>query len=107
MLALAVHYHTKYCPVDCKQPIICQRLRISVQVIEALIKKVGERHPVFQDPQLIIVGSLEEGTKIGFVDEADVALIMNSKYDKNYFEFNAMEQCVKLRSGVHRNDLPE
>ena len=85
-----------------------------------MLNKIGEKHPVFQDPDLLTVGSLKEGTKIGFIDEADFALIMNKKYKKGYFEFNSKKQQVELarkdtydisrdRQGERykRSDLPE
>ena len=92
-----VHYNTEEknyslekedCPSDCQQQRICLRIRQTQQLIQDLVNKIGEKYPIFKNPTLIIVGSLKEGTKIGFVDESDVALLLNKKYEKGYFEFD-------------------
>ena len=117
MLADPVHYNLDYekyslieedCPLNCPQPRVCLRIRQTLQLIKDILKKIGERYPVFQEPKLIIVGSLKEGTKIGFIDEVDVALIMNQKYDKEYFVFDEKKQKVKINAPKyqHRSELP-
>ena len=111
MMAPTVHYNTENedCPMDCKQPRICLRIRQTQQLIKDLLNKIAETYPVFKDCQLIMVGSLKEGTKIGFIDEADVALIMNKKYQKPYFEFDEKNQQIKLTRRYNQNGskLPE
>ena len=103
MLALPVHYNKENalyssemedCPETCKQPRICLRIRQTQQLIKDIMKKIGEKYPVFQDVQLI---------KIGFIDESDVALIMNKKYE-NYFYFN--EKTQQLKAFLNKK-LPE
>ena len=72
--------------------------------------KIGEKYPIFKNPTLIIVGSLKEGTKIGFVDESDVALLLNKKYDEGYFEFDEKRQVIKLSypyNDYKRKKVPE
>ena len=119
-----VHYNTEKktyslekedCPKSCQQQRICLRIRQTQQLIQDLLNKIGEKYPIFKDPTLIIVGSLKEGTKIGFVDESDVALLLNKKYDKGYFEFDEKQQVIKLAKKeiwkwserYKRSDLPE
>ena len=114
MMAPTVHYNTEKdtyslveeeCPMDCKQPRVCLRIRQTQQLIKDLLNKIAETYPVFKDCQLIMVGSLKEGTKIGFIDEADVALIMNKKYQKPYFEFDEKNQQIKLaKKNPNRDD---
>ena len=58
--------------------------------------KVAEKYKVFQDPELIVVGSMKENTKVGEIDEADVTLLMNRRYDKGFFDFDAKNQEIKL-----------
>ena len=101
--------------MDCTQKRICLRIRQTQQLIKDLLNKIGEKYPVFKDCQLIMVGSLKEGTKIGFIDEADVALLMNKKYQEPYFEFDEKNQQIKLArkyywkedSRYTRSELPE
>ena len=125
MTALPVHYNTEKdtysyslieedCPIECPQKRICLRIRQTQQLIRDLLNKIGEKYPVFKDCQLILVGSLKERTKIGFIDEADVALVMNKKYQKPYFEFDEKNQQIKLAKKKYwrddrytRSDLPE
>ena len=111
-----VHYNTEEktysleiedCPSDCQQQRICLRIRQTQQLIQDLVNKIGEKYPIFKNPTLIIVGSLKEGTKIGFVDELDMALLMNKKYEKDYFEFDEESICNKWSCNVPDKGPPQ
>ena len=71
--------------------------------------KVAEKYKVFQDPELIVVGSMKENTKVGEIDEADVTLLMNRRYDKGFFDFDAKNQEIKLyrRYKYNPKEIPE
>ena len=63
----------------------------------SMVKEVAKKYPIYEDPELMTVGSMKEGTKVGTVDEADMALIGNSRL--KYFAFDDDNQAIK----VHRN----
>ena len=116
MKTLPVHYNNEErqysldeedCPDSCNQKRICLRIRQTLQLITDILNKIGEKYPLFKNPEMIIVGSLKEGTKIGFIDEADVALLLNKKYDKGYFEFDERRQSVKLSWPWSKSQLPK
>ena len=99
MKAQVVHYQNQYkygCPSDCEKDRICLRIRQTIQLIKKLLKNNWRTNRLFQNPEVIVVGSLKEETKVGDIDEADIALIVNSVYDKNYFEFDEKNQQLKL-----------
>ena len=66
MKALPVHYNTtetnysleeEDCPEICTQKRICLRIRQTQQLIKDMLNKIGEKYPIFKDPELIVVGS--------------------------------------------------
>ena len=72
MKALPVHFNNEErqysldeedCPDSCNQKRICLRIRQTLQLITDILNKIGEKYPLFKNPELIIVGSLKEGTK--------------------------------------------
>ena len=87
----------------------CLRIRQAQQVIMKMSNKVAEKYKVFQDPELIVVGSMKENTKVGEIDEADVTLLMNRRYDKGFFDFDAKNQEIKLyrRYKYNPKEIPE
>ena len=69
--------------------------RVTKRLIKKLVNKVAEKYAIFKDPQLIIVGSMKENTRVGEIDESDVALLLNEKYKgQNYFKFDDEEQKI-------------
>ena len=65
--ALQVHYSKKYengCPNDCKQKRKCLRIRQTVKIVLGIMKVISKKHGIFEDPELIVVGSMKEGTKV-------------------------------------------
>ena len=70
-------------------------LRDTKRLIKKLVNKVAEKYAIFKDPQLIIVGSMKEHTRVGEIDESDVVLLLNEKYKgQNYFKFDDEEQKI-------------
>ena len=89
-----VHYREKYkdgCPKKCKQKNTCQRIRQVEELILDIVKEISKKHPIFADPNLIVVGSMKEGTVIGSIVETDMTLIGNSELE-GYFQFDEINQ---------------
>ena len=93
MKAPEVHYHLD-CPQKCIQKQKCKRIRQTKQLVRDLLKEMSKKFPVFEEPEVIIVGSMKEKTKVGEIDEADLLLLMNEKY-KGYFKFNEKKQRIE------------
>ena len=81
------HYDDNKCPDDCSQKTVCGRIRDVLYLLDQIVKKMSEEFPIFKDVIAITVGSIKEQTKIGKIDETDVLLAMDKKYQK-YFEFH-------------------
>lgn len=54
-------------------------------------------YPIFDIPELIVVGSMKEGTKIGNLDEADMTLIGNPIFEC-IFKFDEENQQIVAKS---------
>ena len=83
--AQAVHYEGQHfkentCPDDCSQKTVCGRIRDVLYLLDQIMKKMSEEFPIFKDVICITVGSIKEQTKIGKIDETDVLLAMDKKY---------------------------
>ena len=97
--APTVHYQddsrnsSDECPSDCPQNRKCLRVRQTQQLVKAILKEMAKKFEIFEDPSLIVVGSMKEDTKVGEVDECDMTLIMPQKY-KEYFKFDEKEQRI-------------
>ena len=90
-----IHYNLSACPLACKQSATCLRIREVVQLLNEVMKQMSEEHPIFKDVQIIVVGSLKEGTKIGKVDEADITLALSDKF-KQHLTFQKKEQRIMI-----------
>ena len=92
--ASKLHYEEN-CPEKCQQKRKCLRVRQAKKGVLAITKEISKQHPVFEDLELIVVGSMKEGTKVGEIDETDMTLIINKKFDRHHFMFHEDKQHVK------------
>ena len=60
--AKEVHYKGD-CPETCTQMLMCEKIRFSKQVVKSVMKEVSKRFPIFEDPDIDVVGSMKEKTK--------------------------------------------
>ena len=69
MKAPTVHYtkmddeEVDECPDDCVQKRKCLRIRQVQKLILDMMEIIGKKFKIFEKPQLIVVGSMKEGTK--------------------------------------------
>ena len=92
-----VHYGEKYkdgCPSNCTHMTTCLRVRQIEKLVLDAANRVAQNHPIFKGAELLVVGSMKEGTKVGAIDEADMMLIGNSRL-KEYFWFDDDNQEIK------------
>ena len=97
-----VHYH-RDCPQECVQKQKCKRIRQTKKLVKDLLNEMSKKFPVFKEPEVIVVGSMKEETKVGAIDETDLLLLMNEEY-KDYFKFNENKQRIETKG---RKKLPE
>ena len=103
--AQVVHHSGDYfehdeCPEDCSQKTVCGRIRDVLFLLNKIMKKMSEEFPIFRDVISAVVGSLKEQTKIGKIDETDVALIFSAekiREFKNHLEFDPKLQKFKVK----------
>jgi len=97
------HYDDNKCPDDCRQKTICGRIRDVLYLLDQIVKKMSEEFPIFKDVIAITVGSIKEQTKIGKIDETDVLLAMDKKYEK-YFEFDPKQHKLRVKKKDYQYD---
>ena len=83
------------CSDDCSQKRKCLRVRQIAGLIKEIMKQIARKYPIFEDPALIVVGSMKEDTKVGDVNECDMTLIMPKKFE-NIFKFDDEKQAIAL-----------
>eukprot|EP00092_Neocalanus_flemingeri_P035016 GFUD01038103.1.p1 GENE.GFUD01038103.1~~GFUD01038103.1.p1 ORF type:complete len:555 (+),score=151.28 GFUD01038103.1:2-1666(+) len=84
----------KNCPSDCQQKRACTRLRETWELSDLIKSKLGDIHPIYQDMDLSLVGSIRENTRAFFLDESDVHLSL-AKNLKHFTYFDTKEQVLK------------
>ena len=84
----------KQCPFMCTSQTSCLRTREILDLVKIIVKKLGERNPVFKGIHLSIVGSLRENTRVFFNDECDLHLSLNKALRK-FTVFDATTQTLK------------
>ena len=92
-----VHYkkeEVKDCNDLCPQK-TCGQIRAVINLLDQIMNKIAEKFPIFNGFQQIVVGSLKEQTKIGKIDESDVTLVLDPKYQK-YLEFDEKNQNIRI-----------
>ena len=97
------HYDDNKCPDDCCQKKICGRIRDVLYLLDQIVKKMSEEFPIFKDVIAITVGSTKEQTKIGQIDETEVLLAMDKKYEK-YFEFDSKAHKLRVKKRDYQYD---
>ena len=66
LIVPGIHYGEKYengCPEKCNHKRTCLRIRQTEKLVKDMAKVAAEKHPIFADPELIVVGSMKEQTK--------------------------------------------
>ena len=89
-----VHYQNDRSKKDCVQKQKCKRIRQTKRLVKDILNEMSKSYPIFKDPEVIIVGSMKEKTKIGEIDETDLLLLMNKKY-RDYFKFDENKQQIE------------
>ena len=54
------------CPSDCSQKQSCQRIRETLELVQLVAKKLGERSKVFEGIKMSMIGSTREGSRAKF-----------------------------------------
>ena len=91
-----VHYKKEEeCPEECKQKQICGRIQDVLSLVRQVLDEMSNELPILKNVQIVVVGSLKEQTKIGKVDEADLLLTLDEKFEK-YFCYDKSKQRLQI-----------
>ena len=95
-----VHYKKDAsCPTSCKDPAACKRIQETSALAHTIVEKLGEKRKIFQGMSLTLVGSVKEGTRAFFSDEADLHLSLNKEL-KEFFTFDIENQKLMVTESV-------
>jgi hypothetical protein len=90
-----VHLPPDYdnCEENCGQ---CECLRDTLIIVDDLMKRIGEKKPLFKGATTKPAGSLVESTRIGKPDEMDMQNILDEDFKKLLF-YDTDTQSVKVK----------
>ena len=96
-----VHYDKKMrtCPEICKQQNTCKYVKATKDYLEDILREMGKDHKIFKNNEVKVIGSIKEGSKIGSIDEVDMMITLDPKYEKDEnkcFQFDDKNQNIEI-----------
>jgi len=92
------------CPSNCIQKRSCQIIRETLNLVQLITRKLGERNKVFEGIEVSMIGSTREGSRVFYYDEVDIHLSLNHDLHKLCF-FDVKDQALKKRGGCKNPEI--